>query len=261
MTVHGWRGRVGYIRPVYHAKDIDFWNSTKPEGVSLAPVVLGYVDTSKGEFESGLTRAAELARELASTSCDIIAALGTPPFLMAGPERELEWAEELGTELGVPIATAMHPHLLALRAMGIKRPLVATYYREDLNAALEAYLGSFGLKPTVAGGFVPAGRPPEEDGGMQSAGHLTINDAGFEEVYRHCKRAFLEQADRPDGIYINGSGWDAAPAVAYLEHDLGVPVIWAQHALSWYVYRMLDINNWKPGLGRLYAEWPQLPGD
>lgn len=57
---------------------------------------------------------------------------------------------------------------------------------------------------------------------------------------------------------MNGSGWDAAPAIAALEADLGLPVLWPQAMYTWAVYRRLAISNQRPDLGHLIAQWPAL---
>ncbi len=71
------------------------------------------------------------------------------------------------------------------------------------------------------------------------------------DVYRHCKRGLQEAGTSIDAIYINGGGWDAAPAVEVLERDLKVKVIWTLAAEMWLTYHKLAISNPLQGCGML----------
>jgi maleate cis-trans isomerase len=56
-----------------------------------------------------------------------------------------------------------------------------------------------------------------------------------------------------DAVYINGGGWDAAPAIDYLERDLKTKVVWALAAEMWLTYHALKIENRVPGGGMLLS--------
>jgi maleate cis-trans isomerase len=56
-----------------------------------------------------------------------------------------------------------------------------------------------------------------------------------------------------DALYINGGGWDAAPAIDYLERDLKINVVWALAAEMWLTYHILKIENPVPGGGILLS--------
>ena len=58
---------------------------------------------------------------------------------------------------------------------------------------------------------------------------------------------------RVDALYINGGGWDAAPAIDYLERDLKIKVVWALAAEMWLTYHILKIENPVPGGGVLLS--------
>ena len=62
------------------------------------------------------------------------------------------------------------------------------------------------------------------------------------DVYRHCRKGLRDM--RPvDAVYINGGGWDAAPAIEFLERDLKIKVVWALAAEMWLTYHKLKIDN------------------
>ena len=59
-----------------------------------------------------------------------------------------------------------------------------------------------------------------------------------------------------DAVYINGGGWDAAPAIEFLERDLKIKVVWALAAEMWFTYHVLKIDN--PVPQRRYVAERQL---
>jgi maleate cis-trans isomerase len=56
-----------------------------------------------------------------------------------------------------------------------------------------------------------------------------------------------------DAVYINGGGWDVAPAIEFLERDLDTKVVWALAAEMWLTYHTLKIDNPVPGGGMLLS--------
>jgi maleate cis-trans isomerase len=58
---------------------------------------------------------------------------------------------------------------------------------------------------------------------------------------------------RVDALYINGGGWDAAPAIEFLERDLKIKVVWALAAEMWFTYHALKIDNPVPDGGMLLS--------
>jgi maleate cis-trans isomerase len=79
-----------------------------------------------------------------------------------------------------------------------------------------------------------------------------LDEVSHMDVYRHCKRA-LANMPPVDAVYINGGGWDAAPAIDYLERDLKIKVVWALAAEMWLTYHILKIENPVPGGGVLLS--------
>jgi maleate cis-trans isomerase len=236
-----------------------FWFDTAPEGVEIMTTPIGYRDTQEDEFRSGYDRAADVARTLADAGASIVVMAGTPPALLSGPEPERAWARDLAEELGVPVVPPMFPHVCALQALGLQHVVVASYYRAALNEHLRTYVKSFGLTPLLRDAAGNLSANEEEAGGLQQLGHRQIQQITFEEVYTYCKDLVSSEQGPVDGVYINGSGWDALPATVYLEEDLEIPVVVAQAAVLWYTYRLLRIRCHAEGAGRLMSAWPALP--
>jgi len=103
---------------------------------------------------------------------------------------------------------------------------------------------------SLADVFSVAGKSEE----LYSTPMMALDEVSHAQVYQHCKEAFVRLPGRIDGIYINGGGWDAAPAIAPLERDLRTHVIWAAAADMWLTYKTMKISNPLSGYGAILTE-------
>ena len=83
---------------------------------------------------------------------------------------------------------------------------------------------------------------------------MALDEVSNTDVYRHCKRGLEQTGASVDAIYINGGGWDAAPAVELLERDLNVKVVLAMAAEMWLTYHKLAIQLSVPDCGMLLRD-------
>ena len=247
--MYAWRARIGLIKPTHRGKTFAFWYKHAPEGVEIVPTFIGFRSSQKQSFLQGFERAEQIAMQLKEVGCDIVAVSGTPPFLIKGLDFERQWAQDLSKKVGLPVLTPMEPHAIALKAMGVRRVAVATYYGDELNQAIVDYFENFGIESVVMQGFSSSGRGE----GLYTTSLLALDEVSYMDVYRHCKRGLQKAGASIDAIYINGGGWDAAPAVEMLERDLKVKVIWALAAEMWLTYHMLAISNPLQGCGMLLS--------
>ena len=165
-----------------------------------------------------------------------------------GLDYERQWAADLSAKLGLPVVTPMEPHAIALQALGVRKVAVATYYGDELNQAIVNYFARFGLESNLMPGLSTTGN----SSGLYTTSLRALDDVSHMDVYRHCKRA-LTNMPPMDAIYINGGGWDAAPAIDYLERDLKIKVVWALAAEMWLTYHILKIENPVQGGGVLLS--------
>jgi maleate isomerase len=246
--MYAWRARVGIVNPTHRGKVFALWYKTAPEGVEIIPTFVGFRTSDRQTFEAGFERAERLAEDLKAAGCDIVVVSGTPPVLLKGLDFEREWRDRLSQKIGVPVISQMEPHAQALVAMGIRRVAIATYYGDELNQAIVKYFGRFDIEGVVLGGFQSTRAAGQA---LYTTSLKALDDVSYIEVYQYCKRG-VRQLERPvDGLYINGGGWDAAPAVASLEADLDTKVVFAQAAEIWLMYRTLGIHVSVPYLGAL----------
>ena len=247
--MYAWRARIGVLKPTHRGKTFAFWYKHAPEGVEIVPTFIGFRSGQKQGFLQGFERAEQLAVDLKEVGCDIISVSGTPPFLLKGLDFEREWAAKVSKNVGLPVVTPMEPHAIALKSMGVRRVAVATYFGDELNQAIVNYFSRFGLESAVIKGFDFRGRTED----LYTTPLLALDDVSYMDVYRHCKRGVQQLGASVDAIYINGGGWDAAPAVEILERDLKVKVVWAIAAEMWLTYHRLSISNPLTGSGSLLS--------
>lgn len=239
--MNGWRARIGLVKPTHRGKAMAFWYQRAPEGVECVAMTIGFRQGTKETFtdDAVFRRAEELAADLRSVGCDIVTVSGSPPFLLRGHEHEERWRADLEDRIGIPVVSGMRPHALALKELGIKRVAVATYYGNELNDAIIRYFAAFGVEARVIPGF----QLSSQNEGLYSTPLMALDAASYDQVYQHCKKGMQQLDGKFDGLYINGGGWDAQPAIKYLEQDLGIPVVWAMATEMWLTYRTLQLGD------------------
>jgi maleate isomerase len=245
-----WRGRIGLVKPTHRGKTFAFWYQHCPEGVEIVPTFIGFRSGTRQSFAAGFQRAEELAADLVAVGCTIVVVSGTPPFLLQGLDFERQWGKDLAAKIGVPVVTAMEPHAIALEAMGCRRVALATYYNEDLNQAIENYFARFGIASVRMPGLSATGQGEE----LYATPMMALDEVSAQDVYRHCKQGLQRAGVSVDAVYVNGGGWDAAPAVDLLEHDLRTKVVWAQAADLWYTYHRMAVHNPVANCGSLLRD-------
>lgn len=241
------RGRIGLIKPTHRGKTFAFWYNHAPAGVEIVPTFIGFRSGNKEDFLKGFARAEEIAVQLKEVGCDIIAVSGTPPFLLKGLDFERQWASDLSKKTGLPVVTPMEPHAIALQAMNVKKVAIATYYGNELNQLIVNYFSRFGMESVVIPGLNFSGKSE----GLFSTPLLAMDEVSYTDVYRHCKSGLQHLGASVDAIYINGGGWDVAPAMEMLEDDMKVKVVWAIAAEMWLTYHKLAISLKLSGCGSL----------
>jgi maleate cis-trans isomerase len=241
--LYGWRARIGLIKPTLRGKSFAPWYRNAPEGVEILPTHIGYQKGESAAFEVGLERIDELAAELCAVGVDLLCVSGGPPFLMKGAPFEAEWTRRMEARTGVEVVPPLAAHAEALRFVSARTVTAITYYKGDLNDALVRYMAEFDLAATVHG-F--GGESSEE---LYAVSMREVESITWQDVYRHGRAAYRREPT--DALYIHGAGWDAEAAVAPLEADLGIPVIFGPVADMWETYRRLGIAFRAERLGRL----------
>ncbi len=240
MAFTSWRGVVGCIKPTMRPGSLEELIRMLPEGIGIIPLFLEIKEGSTDEFKRAVTPFEPLVAKLADLGCDLIHAEGAPPFMLLGYDGEARLLDAWEKKYKVPIFTSGTNHVRALKALGVKRFVGATYFTGKINGLFANY-------------FTEAGFDVLGMEGMSVTSFEDIGQMSSHDVYAHVKRSFLKHRDA-QAIYLLGSGWRVLPVIDTLEQDLGVPVIHPVPARCWEIQRRLSVRQPVQGYGRLLAE-------
>ena len=241
MPYTSWRGVVGLIKPTFRPGSLEEFIRLTPEGLGVIPLFLDIQRGTIDEFKEAINAYEEKVAKLAELEVDLIHPEGGPPFMLQGYEGERALTSAWEEKYGRPVVTSAQVQVEAMRELGIKRAVAATYTAGETNDALTRYFAQAGIEMLA---FESMSVP------FDQAGHIS-----HLEVYAHTKRAYLAHPDA-DGILLFGSGWRSLDAIELLEQDLGVPVVHAVTARVWAIERRLHIREPVAGYGRLLEEMP-----
>ena len=228
MAYTSWRGVVGCIKPTMRPGGIEELIRIMPEGICLLPLFLDIRKGTVDEFKRAVDPYEPLVARLAEAKVDVIHPEGAPPFMLLGYQGEAEVVARWEDRYGIPVFTSGTNHVRAMRALGIKRFVGATYFSGPINDMFANYFRQAGFDVLGMEGITV----PFEDVGQLSP----------YEVYAHVKRAYLAQP-KAEAIYLLGSGWRVMEVIDMLEQDLGVPVIHPIVTRSWEIQLRLSVRQ------------------
>jgi maleate isomerase len=234
--MRGPKGQIGAVTPTYLDEAQD-WFRVVPEGVNVIFATLGVENHTPQEFRKAQEVVERAARGLVKAGAGAVILGGSPLVASDKGEGTSGLARDLEKETGVPVTTGQEAAESALRALGVKKLLLVTPYRESLNDGMKRRLEKSGfevlcLKTTLSHGPREMAQLPLE---------LPLSLA---------KEAFRERPDA-DGIYIPNPKWQTLQAIAPLEADLKIPVVTTVQASAWWGLKMLNIKEARPGNGKL----------
>ncbi len=242
MATGTWRGTVGVVKPTYRSGSLVEFIRLLPEGVGCVPMYAGIKEHSERGYLDALDAYNAKVAELAGIGVDLIHPEGGPPFMVRGYKAEQEIVAGWEAKYKGPIFTSGMTQTEALRALGIKRFVGCTYYRDKkLNDLFTRYFTDAGFEVLGMEGMDTS--PDEAD------------KISTETIYQHLKRSYVKNPSA-QGIYLLGSGaWQVKDIVA-VEIDLDVPVVHPVAARVWYVQKKLQVHNLIKGASRLLETLP-----
>ena len=242
MASGTWRGIVGVVKPTYESGSLVEFIRLLPEGVGVIPTYAGISDHSERGYLAALDNYNAKVAELAGLGVNLIHPEGAPPFMVRGYKAEQEIVKNWVEKYRLPIFTSGMTQTAALKALGIKKFVGCTYYRDNkLNDIFTRYF--------TDAGFTVLGME-----GMDTSPNEASNISS-QAIYQHLKQSFLKHPDA-QGIYLLGSGAWRNIDVVPVEEDLGVAVLHPVAARVWYVQKELRVRQPIKGAGRLLAELP-----
>jgi maleate isomerase len=238
-----WRGVAGLVMPTRRPGGVETLIRLLPEGIGVLALHLKVRKGSRAEFTNAIPAYEAEVAELAEQGMDVIHPAGAPPFMLLGYKGQERLIRAWEKKYKTPIFTSSQNHVAAMRALGIRKFIGASYSALQ-NRIVVDYM--------TEAGFTIASMEPI-DVPFDAASHISP-----QQVYAHVKRLHRAHPDA-DGIYIQGSAWRCESIVETLEQDLQIPVVHATIARAWEIQKRLNVRQPVTGFGRLYAELPEMP--
>ena len=239
MSYTSWRGVVGCIKPTHRPGSLEELIRMLPEGIGIIPLFLDIRAGTTDEFKRSVDPFVPLIEQLVADKVDLIHAEGAPPFMLLGYKGEAALIKKWEKKYKTPIFTSGTNHVAALKALGAKKIVGATYFTGKINKMFGDYFKQAGFDVLAMDGIDV---PFDQVGALSS-----------EQVYAHVKKIALNHPTA-DAVYLLGSGWRVLPVIDVLEQDLGIPVVQPVPARCWEIQKRLHINQPVPGFGILLNE-------
>ncbi len=238
--MYGWRGRIGHTMPSILDNDSE-WNAILPEGVVMVFATLGVQDHVPEEFDRAAAKYEDAVHALAREKAGAIIMGGSPVLEYKNAKSEdKSWSDKLTKATGVPCTTTRQASNEAMRALGIKRVVVATPWKDELNQRTKTSLEDADFK--VLG-----------IEGLQIGPTVDIAMLPEYANYRLAREVFARHP-KADGILIPCARFPSVKNIEKLEHDCGVPVVTSTQAMIWWGLRKLNLREPIRGFGRLLEE-------
>jgi maleate isomerase len=242
MPSANWRGTVGVVKPTYESGSLVEFIRLLPEGIGVIPTYAGIKEHTEQGYLAAMDTYHKCVAELARIGVQLMHPEGGPPFMVRGYKGEQEIVKQWEEKYQMPIFTSGMTQAEALRALGIKKFVGCTYYRDQqMNDIFTRYFTDAGFEVLAMEGM---------DTSPGEGSKITA-----EQIYHHLKQSFLKHPGA-QGIYLLGSGAWRVVDVIPAEEDLGVPVVHPVAARVWYVQKRLRVRRPLQDAGRLLAELP-----
>ena len=208
-----------------------------PDGVCLVETRTMVHDVTVEGLAEAVTQVERAALELASAEVDVILQAGTAIAFSRGLGHDVELSRRITAAAGIKATTSLTAVIEALRALGIKRPAIATSYIFDIDARLKDVLEKSGFEVAAIKGM-----------GLKKS--IDMGKVEPSETY-HLAKSVAQSASGADGIFISCGNLRSFETIEPLETDTGLPVVTSNQAGLWQVLRLTGINERLPNLGRL----------
>ena len=237
--MYGWRARIGHVAPSRGDVLVYEFYRMLPEGFMLLNSTGTIRQLVDADFDRQLKRIEEATVDLAENNCDSIIIGGSPLFTKMGHGSDIAMGKKLAERAGVPVAAGITGEMEALRAMGIKKVVVATPHEDELNQRMKKFLEASGFQVLRIEGC----------GVRQNS---KIADLPEHASYKIAKRLH-EQAPEADGVFVPCPRWPTIGDVALLEEEIGKPIVTSCQAYIWYGLKLAHVREKITGFGRLMA--------
>lgn len=234
---------VGTVRPTNRPEAGQGINldTLIPAKIKFVTLTMNFTRGTEAEFSTSMPGYEAKAAELAKKGADLVRPSGAPPFMMLGYKGEQELIASWEKKYNVQMFTSGQNHVRALRTLGIKKFVGASYFPEKMNAIFSRYFTEAGFQVLAMDGI----DTPFAD----------VPKVPPEKILEFMKRVAARHKDA-EGIYMLGSAWKTLDIIDDLEQSTGLTVVHAGPARCWETQLRLGLQHPIAGYGKLLAEMP-----
>jgi maleate cis-trans isomerase len=234
---------VGTVRPTNRpeaGQEIDL-EAKIPAQIKFLTRTMNFTRGTEEEFRTSMPGYEAKAAELVKMNAELVRPSGAPPFMLLGYKGEQEMISGWEKKYGVQMFTSGQNHVRALRALGIKKFVGASYFPENMNSIFARYFTEAGFQVLAMEGI--------------DAPFADVPRVSPEQIFEFIK-AIAAKHKGAQGIYMLGSAWKTLDIIDRLERTTGLPVIHPGPARCWETQLRLGLRHPMSGYGRLLAEMP-----
>ena len=234
---------VGTVRPTNRpeaGQELDL-DTLIPAKIKFLYATMNFTRGTEEEFGTSMPGYEAKAAEFARMGADLIRPSGAPPFMLLGYQKERELISNWEKKYNVPMFTSGQNHVHALRTLGIKKFVGASYFPEQMNNVFARYFTEAGFQVLAMEGI--------------GAPFADVPKVPPENILQFMK-LIAARHKAADGIYMLGSAWKSVEIIERLENDTGLTVVHAGPARAWETQLRLGLRHSIKGYGRLLSEMP-----
>jgi maleate cis-trans isomerase len=234
---------VGTVRPTNRpeaGQEIDLEAKISAQ-IKFLTRTMNFTRGTEEEFRTSMPGYEAKAAELVKMNAELVRPSGAPPFMLLGYKGEQEMISGWEKKYGVQMFTSGQNHVRALRALGIKKFVGASYFPENMNSIFARYFAEAGFQVLAMEGI--------------DAPFANVPKVPPEQIFEFIK-AVAAKHKGAEGIYMLGSAWKTLDIIDRLEKATGLPVIHPGPARCWETQLRLGLRHPMSGYGRLLAEMP-----
>jgi maleate isomerase len=234
---------VGTVRPTNRpeaGQELDL-DTLIPAEIKFVSLTMNFTRGTEEEFSASMPGYEAKAAELAKMGADLVRPSGAPPFMLLGYQKEQELISSWEKKYGVQMFTSGQNQVHALRTLGIRKFVGASYFPEKMNNIFARYFTDAGFQVLAMEGI--------------DSLFAAVPKVPPEQILDFIKRIAATHKDA-DGIYMLGSAWKTVGIIDRLEKETGRTVVHAGPARCWETQLRLGLRHPIPGYGRLLAEMP-----
>jgi len=229
--------RIGLIIPSSNRLSEPQFQRYAPPDVGVHVTRLGITRPDAPPATEMLDKIEEAASYLADARCDVIVFHCTGSSMEAGFAAERTIVDAISKATGRKTISTATAVLEAFRALGARRVVLASPYRQEVNDHERAFLAEAGVEVL-----------------RDRALDLPRSDGYINEPPETWLRIILEEADpRADAYFLSCTNIHSLDVIEELEARLDKPVVASNQATLWHCLRLLGRDDVVPGLGRLFT--------